>query len=324
MRRKLTATLVAKLTVPDGKKSIKIFDTEVAGLGVRKMATGIASFIFEKRPKGAAAAKQITLGRCGDWTVDQARAKARQLAVDFSSPDYLASEVIKGATPTFSDAVKLYDELVLSQKSRTYRDKTLGTLKRYLIKPLGLIKVTDVTHKHLVNIVTPIMQRDMHPTAQLVWEAASNILTWAVRNGHRGDNPLIRIKPEFKKSQRDRVLTLDEVRQIWFAAEALSPVHTAAVRTLLLLPFRKEELLSCSWSELEEGWLNVPAQRAKTSEASSLFVSSFAATQFPSRRNDSELIFTTNGAVPTRLGSKVKSKLDSALGLHNWVFPRLP
>ena len=320
MRRKLTATLVAKLTVPDGKKSIKIFDTEVAGLGVRKMATGIASFIFEKRPKGAAAAKQITLGRCGDWTVDQARAKARQLAVDFSSPDYLASEVIKGTTPTFSDAVKLYDELVLSQKSKTYRDKTLGTLKRYLIKPLGLIKVTDVTHKHLVNIVTPIMQRDMHPTAQLVWEAASNILTWAVRNGHRGDNPLIRIKPEFKKSQRDRVLALDEVRQIWFAAEALSQVHTAAVRTLLLLPFRKEELLSCSWSELEEDWLNVPAQRAKTSEASSLFVSSFAATQFPSRRNDSELIFTTNGLVPTRLGSKVKSKLDSALGLQHWVF----
>jgi hypothetical protein len=35
----LTATLVAKLTVPDGKKSIKIFDTEVAGLGVRKMAS---------------------------------------------------------------------------------------------------------------------------------------------------------------------------------------------------------------------------------------------------------------------------------------------
>ena len=58
MQRKLTATLVAKLTVPDGKKSIKIFDTEVAGLGVRKMATGIASFIFEKRPKGAVAAKQ--------------------------------------------------------------------------------------------------------------------------------------------------------------------------------------------------------------------------------------------------------------------------
>ena len=130
MRRKLTATLVAKLTVPDGKKSIKIFDTEVAGLGVRKMATGIASFIFEKRPKGAAAAKQITLGRCGDWTVDQARAKARQLAVDFSSPDYLSSEAIKGTTPTFAEAAALYDEMTLRQKSSNYRNKTLGTLKR--------------------------------------------------------------------------------------------------------------------------------------------------------------------------------------------------
>src|SRR6056300_1607543 len=172
MRRKLTATLVAKLTVPDGKKSIKLFDTEVAGLGVRKMATGIASFIFEKRPKGASAAKQITLGRCGDWTVDQARAKARQLAVDFSLPDYLSSEAIKGATPTFAEAVNLYDEMTLRQKSVNYRGKTMGTLNRYLLKPLGSLKVSDITQKHLVMIVTPLMQKNMHPTAQLVWEAA--------------------------------------------------------------------------------------------------------------------------------------------------------
>ena len=42
--------------------SSKIFDAEVAGLGLRKIVTRIVSFIFEKRPKGAAAAKQITLG----------------------------------------------------------------------------------------------------------------------------------------------------------------------------------------------------------------------------------------------------------------------
>ena len=110
----MTTTLVAKLSVPDGKKSTKIFDTEAAGLGVRKMVTGIASFIFEKRPKGAAAAKQITLGQCSGWTVNQARAKARKLAIDFSSPDYLSSEVIRGVIPTFYDAVKIYDELILS------------------------------------------------------------------------------------------------------------------------------------------------------------------------------------------------------------------
>jgi integrase len=319
MRRKLTATLVAKLTVPDGKKSIKIFDTEVAGLGVRKMATGIASFIFEKRPKGAAAAKQITLGRCGDWTVDQARAKARQLAVDFSSPDYLSSEAIKGTTPTFAEAAALYDEMTLRQKSSNYRNKTLGTLKRYLIKPIGNLKVPDITQKHLVTIVTPLMQKDMHPTAQLVWEAASNILTWAVRNGHREDNPLIRIKPEFKKVTRDRVLTLDELASIWKASATLSDAHKAALRVLILVPFRKTELLGCHWHELEEGWLSIPATRAKTKEPMKLFISNFAAAQLPSRRNDSELIFTTKGSVPTRLGSKIKTKLDAESGVNDWV-----
>ena len=53
MRKKLTNTLIAKLAVPEGKQSVKLFDTDVGGLGVRKMASGVATFIFEMRPKGA-------------------------------------------------------------------------------------------------------------------------------------------------------------------------------------------------------------------------------------------------------------------------------
>ena len=319
MREKLTSSAIAKLMVPEGKKLVKLFDSEVRGFAVRKMATGVTSFIFEKRPKGAVAAKQVTIGRCGDWSIEQARAKARQLAVDFSSPDYLSSEAIKGVTPTFAEAAKLYDEMTLRQKSLNYQDKTLGTLRRYLIKPLGSLKVSDITQKHLVTIVTPLMQKDMHPTAQLVWEAASNILTWAVRNGHRDDNPLIRIKPEFKKVARDRVLTLDELVSIWKAGEVLSDVHKTALRVLMLVPFRKTELLGCHWHELEDRWLSIPASRAKTKEPMKLFISDFAAAQLPARRTESQLIFTTNGRVPTRLGSKIKTKLSAYLEVSDWV-----
>jgi integrase len=261
----------------------------------------------------------VTIGRCGDWSIEQARAKARQLAVEFSSPDYLSSEAIKGETPTFAEATKLYDEMTLQQKSFNYRYKTLGTVNRYLLKPLGSLKVSDITQKHLVVIVTPLMQKNMHPTAQLVWEAASNILTWAVRNGHREDNPLIRIKPEFKKVARDRVLILNELASIGKASAALSDVHRAALRMLILVPCRKTELLGCHWHELEDSWLSIPASRAKTNEPIKLFISDFAAAQLPSRRNDSQLIFTTRGIVPTRLGSKIKAKLDAELGASDWV-----
>ena len=92
MRKKLTNTAIAKLAVPEGKQSVKLFDTNVGGLGVRKMASGVATFIFEMRPKGAGAMKQVKIGRCGDMSVDQARARARELALDYTSPDFLQTE----------------------------------------------------------------------------------------------------------------------------------------------------------------------------------------------------------------------------------------
>jgi len=320
MRKKLTAKAIAALDVPDGKRHIKQFDTEVSGLAVRKMASGVSTFIFEKRPKGAKAAKQITIGRCGDWSIDQARARARELAVELASPDFLKSEALKGATPTFAEAVALYDELVLINKSPNYRDKTLGSLRRYLLAPLGALKVSDIARAHLLAIVTPLMQMEKHATAQIIWEAASNVLTWAVRNDYRDDNPLIRIKPEFHKTARDRFLTLDEVAAVWAVTDSLSDVHRAAVRTLILAPFRKNELLGCSWSDFNDGWLSIAAKRTKTKSATALYLSPFAAGQLPVVRNDSDLIFTTTDEAPTRLGSKIKAKLDDQLDMPHWVF----
>ena len=320
MRKKLTATTIANLQVEEGKAYAKLFDTEVTGLGVRKTAKGVASFIFEKRPAGSSVAKQITLGRCKDWSIEQARAKARQLVVDFSSPDYVPSQALKATNPSFEQAVGLYDELVLSQRAATYRDKTLGTLRRYLVPKVGSLNVSGITRQHILSIVTPIMQANRNPTAQMIWEAASNVMTFAVRHGYRDDNPLIRIKPEFKKTTRKRVLSFDELRAIWLATNALSDVHKAAVRLLMLLPLRKTEFLSSKWSEVQNDWINIPPSRTKNNDATSLFLSSFAQSQLPSKLNTSELIFTTDGVVPTRLGSKILNMLRQEVNIPHWQF----
>ena len=320
MRKKLTNTVIAKLAVPEGKQSVKLFDTDVGGLGVRKMASGVATFIFEMRPKGAGAMKQVKIGRCGDMSVDQARARARELALDYTSPDFLQTETARGQTPTFSEAIRLYEQLALSNKSATYREKTMGTLRRYAERSLGALKVTNVQRQHVAAIVTPLMRDGKDPTAQMVWEAVSNVLTWAVKFGHRDDNPLIRLKPDFRKVARDRVLSMEEVAAVWKAADALSEVHRAAVRLLILLPFRKTEFLSCRWAELDGDWLSIPPERTKNNDATSLFLSPFAAVQMPARRNDSDLIFTTNGKVATRLGSKIQRKLREGADIPQWQF----
>ena len=46
VRKKITNTMLAKLAVPDVRASIRVFDTEIIGFGVRVMASGITSLIF--------------------------------------------------------------------------------------------------------------------------------------------------------------------------------------------------------------------------------------------------------------------------------------
>ena len=76
-------------------------DTEVSGFAVRITNKGIKSFVFEKRPKGVSQVKQITIGRCGEWSVEQARDAARKLAIEFSDPNYLQKQPEAKARKSF-------------------------------------------------------------------------------------------------------------------------------------------------------------------------------------------------------------------------------
>ena len=160
MRKKLTASIITKLQVPEGKRYVKLFDSEVPGLAVRKMASGVTTFIVERRPKGSSVAKQITIGRAAHFTVEQARTEGRKLLAELSSNDYLAIASLKSSTPTFANAVESYSKLELSGKKQTYIDRTQGTLRRYAIPKLGKTKISEISHRDVAQIVMRIMQDD--------------------------------------------------------------------------------------------------------------------------------------------------------------------
>ena len=116
MRKKLTASIINKLQVPEGQRYVKVFDSEVPGLAVRKMASGVTTFIVERRPRGSSVAKQITIGRAAHFTLEQARTEGRKLLAELSSNDYLAIASLKSSIPTFANAVGSYSKLELSGK----------------------------------------------------------------------------------------------------------------------------------------------------------------------------------------------------------------
>ena len=169
MRKKLTASIITKLQVPEGRRYVKLFDSEVPGLAVRKMASGVTTFIVERRPRGSSVAKQITIGRAAHYTVEQARTEGRKLLAELSSNDYLAISSLKSSIPTFAEAVESYAKLELSGKKPSYIDRTLGTLRRYGTPKLGKLKISEISHRNVAQIVTQIMQDGKHPTAEMVW-----------------------------------------------------------------------------------------------------------------------------------------------------------
>jgi integrase len=71
---KITKTVVDKLTPPASGQAF-VRDLELKGFGARITASGVLSFIVEKRVNGRV--RRMTLGRYGELTVEQARKRAQ-------------------------------------------------------------------------------------------------------------------------------------------------------------------------------------------------------------------------------------------------------
>ena len=305
MKQKITASLVAKIRRPAEKGQVWVRDTEVSGFAVRITNKGIKSFVFEKRPKGGAQVKQITIGRCGEWSVEQARDAARKLAVEFSDPNYLQKQSEAKARKSFSDAFEQYAETKLLTLAESTRSKHRGFFDREILPLVGNLPLEAFTRKHLSGITLPMQQRGHHGTASGVWKAVSAYLTWCVKVGLLEVNPVLGATPEFDIKKRKRFLSLDEIRSVWLAANTVNPVRCSAIRLLILLPFRKTEFTLSHWHEYDGKFLHIPVERTKTKSLISLFFSEFAKTCLPARRNDTDLMFSTNGKVATRLDDKL-------------------
>ena len=78
-RVRLTAGRVEEHFCPPGKSQAFKWDTEAPALAVRVTPTGRKTYVFESRLKGATL--RINIGTVADWPLDDARAKAKGLAM---------------------------------------------------------------------------------------------------------------------------------------------------------------------------------------------------------------------------------------------------
>ena len=152
-RLKLTAASVKQRCAPaETGKPAFYWDTELRGFGV-KVTPHSKTFVLQKDVNGRS--KRVTIGRFGEWTVDEARKYARELVV----------QMVKGIDPneekrssrekgvTLDEAIEMHLAAMRAKKCAprsmaTIREECERHLSDWLRRPLSSVTRNECATRH--------------------------------------------------------------------------------------------------------------------------------------------------------------------------------
>jgi len=252
MKGKITKRLVDSLE-PDPAKDILVWDTELAGFGLRVSRGGVKSYIFQY--KFQRRSRRITLGEHGRaLTLEAARklAVARRFSVQAGGdPATEAQEA--AAAPTVRDLATRYMAEHAAKKSKSTQRSAEQFFRLFLVPALGSRKVASVTwadldaiHQRLAHI--PYQANGLLTMASKAWSLATR-WGWFPRDQ---PNPA-RDHDRYPQPLRGQALDREQLARLGSALDQEKPGHigSAALRFCLLTGCRPGEALAARWEAID-------------------------------------------------------------------------
>jgi integrase len=144
------------------------------------------------------------------------------------------------------------------------------------------------------------------------WAVESDLIVTSPVDGVRAPNP---------ETSRDRVLTDDELKAVWLAADKEGYPFGSIVKLLILTGQRRGEVTGMTWSELdiESAAWSLPRERVKNDRRHEVPLST-QAVQVLRRlpRIGEKYVFTLSGTSPYN-GFKAKERINEAIGIAHWT-----
>ena len=128
---------------------------------------------------------------------------------------------------------------------------------------------------------------------------------------------------DLKYKSRERVLSLDELRNIWNAAEEIGYPFGPIIKLLILSGQRRSEIASMQRNWLGAENLEIPASEYKTGKPHVMPLMDTMISiieELPIWNGGNFVFSTTNGRSPSSGFSKAKRKFDEISGVSNWTF----
>src|SRR5215470_492737 len=184
-------------------------------------------------------------------------------------------------------------------------------LERLVYPELGAEQIGDIKRSDIVRLLDKIEDENGATMADNTLAIVRKVMNWHVSRSDDFLSPIVRgmerRKPE--ERARERILTDDELRAVWRAAETSAGPFGRLVRFILLTAARRTEAAAMTWGELNEEW-TLPASRNKTKVDLVRPLSAEAWAVLPAKVVGCPFVFTTEGTNPISSYTACKSKLD--------------
>ncbi|WP_231733317.1 MULTISPECIES: site-specific integrase [unclassified Blastomonas] len=248
----------ARRNLPLKASEYCIWDTELAGFGLRVRPTGNYYWFVRLRHRGKH--RRITLGKTTDLDAALARSQARRLLAEVAL-DGLPKRVVVRSTPTMNDFVATYFEDLSRVWKASTAKRNADAWRGDLAPHFGDILVADVTKADVVRWRDACAgEREARYNRAIPVLAALLNYAEALKMRRKGSNPC-RGMPRYKRQAMERYLTPREYARVGAelrAQEAEFPAQVAILRLLLFTGARRGEIEGLRWDWVKPPRLVLP------------------------------------------------------------------
>ena len=256
---RLSEAFVARLK--PRTREYTVWDTRVAGLGVRVRPSGYRGYLFRHYALGRM--QKITLGPVSSKAVNEARRECLEIAAQ-AQRDNRGTSVTKSCTETLH-----FCDFVTGQwRSDCYTRYRISTkigvnsaLRSQLLPAFGHRPLDALTREHINRWFDGYSVRSPGG-ANHALSVLRQILNHAIACGHIEKNPVRGVKRN-RRTPLTRFLSKEEVRRLHLALDAYRDSkwtlaqQADVIRLLLLTGCRRGEIINLRWQEVEDNVLNL-------------------------------------------------------------------
>jgi integrase len=295
-------------------------DPQLPGLAIRVMPSGSKSYVVIARdPNG----KQIwqSIGNATHMGIEQARGVARGVIAAIKSGGD------RGGPETFQKVAETWLKRHVKKEGNKKNEPPLRTerdicrvINNHILPAWSGRDFTSIKRSDVADLLDAIEDGAGPVAADKALAHISKLCNWYATRHDDYSSPIVRGMRRSNPKDRagTRLLTDDELRQIWKQAEA-DGMFGAFVRMLLLTAQRREKVATMRWQDLTGDLWTIPAEEREKGNAGELVLPQQAVSILDALPHfaSSPYVFTT-GRSYFRGYSKAKAAFDAKVKIAPW------